>query len=107
MKLRIPTGGCYLFVMDVSVVYLDVPLLIGLDLLEKFFLKGFVAPSTLESDEEQWKVPLVKNKGHLYMEFEEYQVIFTESKLINYKRIYFIRSLGGYIECSNERILMR
>lgn len=60
-----------------------VPLLIGLDVLEAFGMNIDTSNNTLESKQDQWKIPLVKKRGQLYLKWSSSIMLFTESERKN------------------------
>jgi hypothetical protein len=66
IKISIPTpqGGLYL---DVDVVEPDIPLLIGLDTLDKHGLQFLSVSNKLQSVKAGWILPVIRNRGHAYI----------------------------------------
>ena len=61
-------------------VDVDVPLLLGLDFLDEYKMNVDTANDMLESKSHIWSLPLTRNLGHLYLEWD-YETLFTSEEL--------------------------
>ena len=52
----------------VDVVHSYIPLLIGLDILDKYGLHVFSVTNELECVHQQWRISLQRKHGHIYWE---------------------------------------
>ena len=65
MTIILPTPSQTLPV-HVQIVAEDIPLLIRLDVMDRYALQPLVIANALESVKEKWKIPLKRKFGHLY-----------------------------------------
>nr|AHF58602.1 polyprotein [Chondrus crispus] len=79
--IRIPIPGNLYVELKVDVVEHDIPLLIGLDALDRFGLYVNNVQDMLVHDNSRWTIPLERKKGHLYYTWGEDEVLFTVSEL--------------------------
>lgn len=80
MCIRIPILESYVADIEAQVVDVDVPLLIGLEVLSRLKVVLDLNDFTIVSKTECWSVPLVKRNGHAYAEWQD-KLQYTESEL--------------------------
>jgi hypothetical protein len=84
--IRIPTPGKPLE-FQCDVVESDVPLLIGLDTLDKYGLNVMSVEGILQSTTEKWHMPMQRQKGHIYLQWDPgVELFFTRAELIKVHR---------------------
>lgn len=67
MPIRIPANEGTFIYLDVDVLKADVPLLIGLDILDKEGLVAENVDNVLESRLYGWKIAIIRHHGHMYI----------------------------------------
>lgn len=80
MKVRIPIKEDYFVDIEASVVDVDVPLLIGLDVLGRLKVILDFNEFTMSSTTENWTIPLSRKMGHAYIEWAD-SILYTELEL--------------------------
>ena len=85
MNIRIPTPNTGFLEIQADVVSADVPLLIGIDTLDKFKLVADNVRNILECRTQQWSLPITRLHGHMYITWDPCTVLFTRNEL---KRIH-------------------
>ena len=78
--VRIPVPGNAYLELKVDVVHPNVPLLMGLDAMDKFTVYVNNVQNLLVHDKLGWAIPLQRINGHVYYKWEE-EVLFTISEL--------------------------
>jgi Aspartyl protease len=68
LHMRFPTPNGSFIMLEVDVVPTNVPMLLGLDVLEKFGLCADTVHNVLHCTAEDWNLPLVSKLGHVYLE---------------------------------------
>ncbi|CDF34787.1 unnamed protein product [Chondrus crispus] len=79
VRMRIKRG-CYL-PFWVDVVDADVPLLFGLDLLDRHKLVADNTDNVLVSKIGGWQVPIVRAHGHMFVRWDLHEVMYTRTEL--------------------------
>jgi hypothetical protein len=80
MQLPMPNGS--FIMLEVDVLPKKVPMLLGLGVLDKFGLSADTVHIVLHFTAEDWKLPLVRKLGHVYLEWSATdRIIYTRSKL--------------------------
>lgn len=94
ISIRIPTPNAGNIHVDVDVVNPDVPLLIGLDLLDREQLIPNTVDNVLESRIFGWKIPITRKNGHLYVTWGDNITLFTRQELVRMHRNFYHPSSG-------------
>lgn len=84
IKIWLPLGDDHFVKIFAHIIPIDVPLLIGLDIMKYLKIIINFADSTLQSSDGKWKAPLVFKYGHMYLEWPS-DILYTENEL---KRIH-------------------
>lgn len=94
ITIRIPTPDRGYIHLDVDVVRPDVPLLIGLDILDRDSLVPDNVENVLESRIQGWRMPITRKHGHMYLEWIYSEILFTRSELKKLHRHFHHPSSG-------------
>ncbi len=86
MQIRIPTPNCSFLKIKVNVVPADVPLLLGLDVLDNEKLVANNVQNELQATHHDWSMPLIRKHGHLYLTWNPKLILFTKSEIIKLHR---------------------
>jgi hypothetical protein len=89
VMLPLPTPDGF-FSLQIDVVNLDVPLLIGLDTLDK--LKAYLNNVTNSLVGLGWSLPLIRMSGHLYLPLPAVDMLFSRSELSQLHRAFYHHS---------------
>ena len=81
MQIRIPTPEDAFLHFYVDVVPPNVPLLLGIDVLDRFQLVAENVRNVLENRKQGWTLPIQRKHGHLYLSWDASEVLFTASEL--------------------------
>jgi hypothetical protein len=82
LHMRLPTPNGSFIILNVDVVLTIVPMLLGSDVLDKFGLSADTVYNVLHCTAEDWKLPLVRRLGHVYLEwFATDRILYTKSEL--------------------------
>ena len=79
VRMRIKEGFYLQFFVDV--VDADIPLLLGLDLLDKHMLVADNTVNLLISKVGRWTVPIVRAHGHMFVKWDVHEVLYTRTEL--------------------------
>lgn len=88
LNIRMPVGEDIVVTFQSHVVSIDVPLLLGLDVLQKLKLLINFEDGTLHSPRDHWRVQLVQKFGHLYVEWPM-EIYYTEQELRRIHRHFY------------------
>lgn len=94
IRVRIPTPDCSYIQIDVDTVDADVPLLIGLDILDAHLLVVNNVTNKLESHRYNWSLPITRKLGHLYLCWGDNEVLFTRQEIVKLHRHFRHPSAG-------------
>ncbi len=86
MPVRIPTPDGSFIVGDFDVVKADVPMFIGLDLLDNYSLVANNVRNELQSELQGWSMPLTRNLVHMYITWDASHTLFKLSELTKLHR---------------------
>ncbi len=86
MPVRIPTLDGSFIVGDFDVVKADVPMLIGLYLLDNYSLVANNVRNELQSELQGWSIPLTRKLGHMSIHLGRLTHTFTRSELTKLHR---------------------
>ena len=81
LEFRIPVGQNYFVSIIANVVDIDVPLLLGLDILKSYKLLIEVAGRLLISKDHGWELDLIRKLGHPYCVWTT-DVLYTTNELL-------------------------
>jgi hypothetical protein len=88
----------YVITLNVDVVRANVPLLIGLDVVDANGLTADAVSNKLKCPKGGWETPLVRKIGHMYLEWSyDGNILFSKSELTNMHR--------GFYHPSSENLL--
>jgi hypothetical protein len=86
ISIEIPTPGSPIHI-NCDVVKSDVPLLIGLDILDKYGLNVLSVEGLLQSTTEHWTIPMQRLWGHIYLQWDPgIQLFYTRAELTKIHR---------------------
>jgi hypothetical protein len=89
LTVSLPTPGSTLN-LDVDVVTPYIPMLLGLDILDKHGLQFLNTENELESVKEHWKIPVIRKDGHDFITWPtSFQIIFSRPQLERLHRHFF------------------
>lgn len=88
MDVRLPLGGDHFISITAHVVPLDIPLLLGLDVMQELKLVIDLSENTLYSPVNGKEVPLVSKRGHIYLEWPP-SIFYTEAELRKIHRHFY------------------
>ena len=77
MEIRIPAPDGSYIAFEVDVMNADVPLFLGLDLLDREQLVADNLENVLDSRRHGWKLPLTTTNRHLYLTWQLRSTLFT------------------------------
>lgn len=77
---RIPISSNYFMSFIADVFDIDIPLLIGLDVLTRSWLIADLEDNRIISKREQWTIPHIRKRGHAYIEWT-LTIFYTEAEL--------------------------
>lgn len=86
-RLPIPSKGYLPIVADI--VDADIPLLIGLDFLDREQLLADNISNKLISRHDNWEIPIIRRNGHLFVTWNLKTILFTKSELFKLHRNFF------------------
>jgi hypothetical protein len=80
--MQLPTSNGILIMLEVDVVPTNVPMPLGLDVLDKFGLSADKVHNVLHCKAEDWKLPLLRKLGDVYLEWSaKDRILYTKSEL--------------------------
>jgi hypothetical protein len=96
IQIQIPVPGpTKLIKLLFEVVDLDIPLMLGLEFLEKHKLNPLSVHNKLWSVDGNWTMPIVRKNGHLYLCWDNTHVVnYSRTKLDRLHRRFFHPSAG-------------
>lgn len=69
MEIRLPLGDDHFISVAANIVPLDVPLLLGLDVMQELKLVIDFSKNTIYNPENDKEIPLVVKRRHVYLEW--------------------------------------
>lgn len=81
IEIRLPTPDGSFLAMEVDVVDAYVPLLMGIDTLDREQLVADNVENVLDSRRYGWKIPIARRNGHMYVQWNAKTLMFTRSEL--------------------------
>lgn len=94
LKIRIPTRDGAFIDIDADVVRPDVPVLIGIDILDREQLVPDNVNNRLQSHIYGWSIPITRKNGHMYITWNESQIFFNRRELYKMHRHFHHPSPG-------------
>jgi hypothetical protein len=89
LLVRIPLADGSFVPFEMGVVKDDIPMLVGLDVLDRYALTIDNVDNVLDSRINGTKTPLARKLGHVYLEFKpEDRVMFTNTELVKLHRAF-------------------
>jgi hypothetical protein len=89
LLVRIPLAGGSFVPVEMGVVKADIPMLVGLDVLDRYALTIDNVDNVLDSRINGTKAPLARKLGHIYLDLKpEYTVMFTNTELVKLHRAF-------------------
>ena len=83
INIRIPIKHHRVIKLDVDVVDVNVPFLLGLDFLDKYKMYPNTVENKMVCPDLDINIPLVRKHGHIFIEWEEHhKVLFTKKELV-------------------------
>ena len=79
LRIRIPVGPHAMILLLVDIIDANVPLLIGIDVMDRFKFYVHTVTNEVICPHGQWKMPIRRNFGHAYLEWNPSQLIFNIS----------------------------
>lgn len=86
--IRIPITETYFISIRAQVVEVNVPLLLGLDVLSRLKVILNFEAFTMSSTQDKWSIPLTRKLGHAYIVWHE-SVLYTEAELRRMHRHFY------------------
>lgn len=93
ITIRIPIADHFLAV-TLDVVPANLPLLIGLDVIDRYKVSVDAARNQLSSVDGSWCVPLQRKNGHLYYLWTVANVLYTRAELVKLHKHLFHPTTG-------------
>ena len=81
IPVRIPTPDGKFISIEMDVVQADVPMLIGLEVLDRERLIPDNVANKLRSLEDGWSLPITRKYGHLYVEWDFPKIWFSKEQI--------------------------
>lgn len=84
--VRIPIPNGSYIQINVDVVAAPIPLLLGLDVMDR---EGVIANNVrnqLQNPGQEWYLPIIRKYGHMYITWDKNEVLFTRPELIKLHR---------------------
>lgn len=81
ISIRIPTPGQSFIHMYLDIVQPDVPMLLGLDVLDKEKLIVDNVENAVYSKKFKWSIPVTRKEGHLFLTWKFASILFTKPEL--------------------------
>jgi hypothetical protein len=78
---RIPTPNGNYIKMDMDVVQADVPMIIGLEVLDRECLVADNVENKLLSTKHGWSLPITRKYGHLYLEWTQCNILYSKGDI--------------------------
>lgn len=88
LHINMPVADDVVVQFDAFIVPIDVPLLLGLDVLTKLDIVIKFSSATIESERDDWVLKLIQKMGHLYVEWSP-TVYYSEQELRRIHRHFF------------------
>ncbi len=103
MKIRIPIPNRSFLSIQLDVVSADVPLLLGVDVLDREILVANNVTNELQSPLLGWSVPLERKFGHLYFCSSTKGVLFTKRELFKVHDISITPQVENFVNWSSAQ----
>lgn len=92
IQVRIPLSTLEFLEYKIPVVDVDIPLLLGLELLVKFNANIDVGNMRLSAGNGHWPIPMVHKMGYIYVTWSKSALLYTTEELRKVHRHFSIRS---------------
>ena len=89
IPIRIPTGHDTFLKLFVDVVPIDVPFLLGLDVLKREQIYPNTVDNKLVCKSQNWEVDLRLKFGHMYYDWSQTPIMFTRKELVRFHKHFF------------------
>lgn len=89
MEFRIPLSGNRYLPVIADIVNADIPLLIGLDYLDREQILPDNIQNKLICETESWELPIIRRMGHMFVEWDIRTIFFTKVELFRMHRNFF------------------
>jgi hypothetical protein len=89
IPIRIPTANGAFLSVQVDVVNIDIPFLLGLEFLKKESLYADTVDDILVCKSGKRQVPLAHKFGHIYYDWSETPILYSKSELIRLHKHFF------------------
>ena len=80
-EFRVPLPDNSYLPLRIDVVEADVPLLVGLDVMDREQLIADNCQNLLVSKRKNWSLPISRKHGHMFVEWDASSILFTEAEL--------------------------
>lgn len=81
IPVRIPTPDGGFLPLEIDVVKANIPMLIGLEVLDQNQLVADNLDNELVSKRGKWSLPITRKNGHLFVEWDFAEILYTKSEL--------------------------
>jgi hypothetical protein len=106
LHMQLPTPNGSFIMLEVYVVPTNVPMLLGLDVLDKFGLCADTVHNVLHCTVEDWNLSLVRKLGHVYLEWSATdRILYTKPELQNCIAIFRTHRRKTSSHCSSVQKL--
>lgn len=89
LHIRIPTPTGSFIEANLDVVSANVPLLIGLDILDQHGIYPNNVKNLLCCPNLGWSMPLIRKRGHLYLCWTSREILYTKPELLKLHRHFY------------------
>ena len=86
IKVRIPTPDGSFIEIDIDVVEADVPMLLGIDVMDRERIVANNVTNYAVQEDGRWKMPLIRKFGHMYLVWKPNEILFTRPELVKLHR---------------------
>ncbi len=83
MQIRIPAPNYSFLKIKMNVVRTDVPMLLGIDVLDNEKLVANNVLKELQATNHGWSMHLTRKHGHLYLKYNSKSILFSKSEIFN------------------------
>lgn len=89
IEIRIPTPDGSFFAFDADIVKADVPLLLGIDVLDRESIVADNVDNVLDNRKRGWKMPITRQDQHMYVKWNLSHPLYSRSQLKKMHMHYF------------------
>jgi len=94
IPVRIPTPDGSFLGLDMDVVEANIPMLVGLDVLDREKLVADNVQNKLVAKHRGWSLPITRKLGHMYVEWDFSSALYTKSELQKFHRHFYHPSVN-------------